>query len=207
VATLLTHDASVTTRHALTSPSLRTWLAEDWAILFSHPNDFVSCDLEMDRWLVIARGAFSDRRVRPIALGTAATRDQSWVTQLTGDERAVLLEDPRQHHFGPVDVQAPVLHQEIEQAGRRFVLIIDNLLRVHKTFSYEQVSSLPSPLELLGWAHALRAKQAARQTAVTENGGAGRQLPSREVPLFAARRHKHRVPQPACTLIPRARAI
>jgi alkyl hydroperoxide reductase subunit AhpC len=175
VATLLlTHDTSDTFQHALSSPSLRTWLDGDWAILFSHPNDFVSYDLEMDRWVVITRRAFADRQVRPIALG----QDHGWVSEVSGEAGAVLLEDPKREHFGPVDLQAPLLREEIERAGRRFVMIIDNSLRVQKKLAYESLAGLPSPLELLGWADALRAKQAAKHTVVTESAGARRLPPS-----------------------------
>jgi hypothetical protein len=82
----------------------------------------------------------------------------------------VLLEDPRREHFGPVDLQTPMLREQIEQAGRRFVMIIDNALRVQKKFCYDSLSNLPSPLELLGWAGALRAKQLAKQAANAKTG-------------------------------------
>ena len=205
------HIASGTIQHALSSISLRAWLDNDWAILFSHPNDFVSYDLEMDRWLVITRRAFADRHVRPIAFGApshdgGAKQDEGWVTQVSGDERTVLLEDPRQQHCGPVDLQAPVLREEIEQSGRRFVMIIDSALRVQKKLSYDSLSDLPSPLELLGWADALRSKQIERQTATADTER--RRVPAaRPHPLFAARRHKHRIPQVACAPVPHARAI
>lgn len=88
----------------MTPPSLRAWMRDGWAILFSHPDDFVSSDLEMDRWLVITRRAFAERQ------------------------------------------------------GQRFAMIIDNALRIRKMFTYSVLTSLPSPLELLGWADALRAK-------------------------------------------------
>jgi alkyl hydroperoxide reductase subunit AhpC len=156
VATL--HIAG-TAQQSLTSPSLRTWLRGGWAILFSHPDDFVRYDLEMDRWLVVTRHSFAERGIRPIALATPAHDPQrSWVTQVSGDSRAVLLEDPTQQHFGPVDLQTPVLREEIEQSGARFVMIIDDELRLQKMFSYATLSDLPSPLEFLGWAEALRSK-------------------------------------------------
>ena len=186
------------TSPGMSSPSLRTWLRDGWAILFSHPDDFVRYDLEMDRWLVITRRAFAERRIRPIELA-APTLDpeHSWVTQVGGDSRAVLLEDPAQQHFGPVDLQTPVLREAIEQPGRRFVMIIDSELRIQKTFTYQGLSNLPSPLELLGWAEALRVKQMATAATVETNS---RVAPHRHVhPFFAARRHKHRIPQIACT--------
>jgi alkyl hydroperoxide reductase subunit AhpC len=170
VATLLLtpHSSAGTQRtacavqHTLTSPSLRAWLEGDWAIIFSHPDDFVRYDLEMDRWLVVTQRAFAARGIRPIALDSPALDPEtSWVTQVIGDNRTVLLEDPTQQHFGPVDLQTPVLREALEQVGQRFVMIIDGELRQQKVFSYDTLSGLPSPLEFLGWAQALRTKQLA----------------------------------------------
>jgi alkyl hydroperoxide reductase subunit AhpC len=142
------------------SPSLRAWLRGDWAILFSHPDDFVRYDLEMDRWLVVAKRAFAERGIRPIALASPTSDpEQSWIPQVGGDNRSVLLEDASQQCIGPVDRQTPVLRKEIELAKRRFVMIIDDELRRQKIFSYGTLSNLPSPLEFLGWTEALRAKQ------------------------------------------------
>lgn len=146
----------------MTSPSLRAWLRDSWAILFSHPDDFVSYDLEMDRWLVITRRAFAERRIQPIGLASPTLDpEHSWVTQVSGDNRAVWLEEPAQQHSGPVDLQAPVLREAIERADQRFAMIIDNTLRIQKMFTYNVPSNLPSPLALLGWADALRVKQTA----------------------------------------------
>ena len=157
-----TQRTACAVQYTLTSPSLRAWLEGDWAIIFSHPDDFVRYDLEMDRWLVVTQRAFAARGIRPIALDSPALDPAtSWVTQVIGDSRAVLLEDPTQQHFGPVDLAAPVLREALEQVGRRFVMIIDGELRQQKVFSYDTLSGLPSPLEFLGWAQALRTKQTA----------------------------------------------
>ncbi|MDB6088498.1 MAG: hypothetical protein JWN85_1282 [Gammaproteobacteria bacterium] len=212
MATLLlaTRNTSSSALRTMTSPSLRTWLREGWAILFSHPDDFVRYDLEMDRWLVVTQRAFAARRIRAMSLASPAREvDRSWITQVDDDKRTVLLEDPARESFGTVDLQAAALREEIEQPGRRFVMIIDTALRKQKLFTYNDLSNLPSPLEFLGWADALRAKQA---TAVQTNrhfvpDTHGRLVPAAHAQqFFVARRHKHRVPQVACKLATQVRA-
>jgi alkyl hydroperoxide reductase subunit AhpC len=163
-----THSADL--QQTLTSPSLQAWLRGDWAILFSHPDDFVRYDLEMDRWLVVAKRAFAERGIRPIALASPTSDpERSWITQVSGDNRSVLLEDTSQQCFGPADLQTRVLREEIEQTKRRFVMIIDDELRQQKIFNYGTLSNLPSPLEFLGWTEALRAKQHRWNLVATSN--------------------------------------
>jgi hypothetical protein len=92
-----------------------------------------------------------------------------------------------------VDLQAAALRDEIERPGRRFVMIIDDALRMRKVFTYDDHSSLPSPLEFLAMAEKLRA----RRGAAAENNS--RPAPDcRARHLVTTRRHKHQVPQIAC---------
>lgn len=146
----------------LTSPSLRTWLCEFWAIVFSHPEDFTPCDLEMDRWLVVVRHAFSERGIRPLGLASRALYlDRSWVSWLNLDTCTVMLEDAVRQHSPAIDLQTRDLCEDIASSRQRFVMIIDGALRKHRTFTYTARLGLPSPLEFVGWADALRARQAA----------------------------------------------
>jgi hypothetical protein len=151
---------------------------------------------------VITQRAFAARHVRPIALASASSagelrEDHSWVSQVSGDARTVMLEDPRQRYFGPVDLQAPVLLEEITRLERRFVMIFDNALRVQKKFVYASLSDLPSPLELLGWADALRARQVASRTTPAS---AVRHRPTPTSPPGATNTASHRSPARPCLM-------
>ncbi|MDB6044389.1 MAG: hypothetical protein JWM63_2940 [Gammaproteobacteria bacterium] len=195
---LASRNAPVRSGHASTSLSLRTWLREGWTILFSHPDDFVRYDLEIDRWLVVVQRAFAARRIRPLALASS-TQDveRSWISQVSGDTRRLLLDDLSRQGSSAVDLQSHALRAEIAVPGRRFVMIIDSELRTRRTFSYSSLSDLPSPLEFLGWADTLRTKQAADTGARSASATAARE--QREPQLYSARRHKHWHPGGACS--------
>ncbi len=139
--------------------SLRSWLDEGWTLLFSHPDDFVRCELELERWLSIVQGALITGGVRPLALAKPGGRlDAGWVTQSTGDERAVLIEEPAEQRYHDwLDVGARRLLDEIRTMTQRFVMLVDPMLRVRRTYAYEAPERLPSPLELVRWIGALRA--------------------------------------------------
>jgi len=143
------------------SVSLRAWLREGWAVLFSHPLDFVRCDFEMDRWLAVIQGAFNGTRVRPLALaanGTVAAA--SWIAAVSGDSRRVVLCAPAASPRAR-DLPAARLHTAIASlTAERFVMVVDESLGRRRTFLYDALDQVPSPLELLGWADAARARQA-----------------------------------------------
>lgn len=141
--------------HALASPrgatvSMRSWLDGRWALLLSHPDDFIRSESDIDRWIEDARHAFQAAGVRPLAVARLGQEiDTGWVTRVCGDPRIVVLHEPGDGCSAYVDRGALRLHEEIAGTGGRFVMIVDPALRPHRTFVYSDLDDLPSPLDLI----------------------------------------------------------
>lgn len=145
-------DRQVTDRFI--SSSLCTWLNGNWALLFSHPGDFSCRDLESDRWLVVLQQTFAVAAVRPLGLVSGmSSHGANWVTEVGGSSATVLLEEsPRR----PFELHAWVLRDAVSQASSRFAMIIDESLRLRRTFAYTLRDQLPSPIDLAEVAGKLR---------------------------------------------------
>lgn len=138
--------------------SLRSWLAGRWGILFSHPADFTQEQMETDRWVSVLSRSFGERDIAPVALARPG-RDlgQGWIGDLAavGQRRAATL--VLEPSAGPLaDPATGALRALIARGGPRFAMIIDSNLRCRRALHYRPPAELPSPLEIIGWAVALR---------------------------------------------------
>lgn len=114
--------------------------------------------MEMDRWVCVLGRSFGERGVAPVALArTGRSPEQGWLGRLAalGQHRAaaLALEPPA---VPLADLATGTLRALIARSGPRFAMIIDSNLRCNRTLSYRLPAELPSPLELIGWAVALR---------------------------------------------------
>lgn len=138
---------------------LRRWLDGRWAILLSHADDFVKCELEIDRWLGIVGDAFARARIRPLALSRQSCPiDQGWVSQLSGGPCVVSLHE-RSDGRSRLDLRARQLRDEIAGTRQRFAMIIDSTLRGRTLRVYGAAEPPPSPLDLVRLACRLRDEQ------------------------------------------------
>lgn len=158
MATLMpTHDV---VQHPIAASSLHAWLQGNWALLFSHPDDFACNDFEADRWLVVLQQTFAAAGVQPLALASHMSAPfNSWVTD-AGGAAAVLFDNGRPSQ-DVVDLNACALHDAISRAVSRFVMIIDDSLRIRRTFVYTAQNPLPSPLDFAATAYKLRTSSTA----------------------------------------------
>lgn len=131
--------------------TLRDWLAGDWGLLFSHPEDFQEHSLEQDRWLTIVGEELRACGVKPLACATQPSqRDASWASRVMNDWRTLRLD-------GPVaDLAARALRPEIAALGVRFVLLVDAGLRRRAALPYRPARMTLSPLDLAAAVSTLR---------------------------------------------------
>lgn len=139
--------------------SLREWLGEHWGIVFSHPGDFEQEQVERDRWIHVLRRTFDAHEVRALALARdardAREKPHGWLAEL-GDDCAAMLAMTQIPHGALLDLRSLALRAAITRSGTRFAMVIDDELRCRRTLRYRMAVDLPSPIELVGWAVALR---------------------------------------------------
>ena len=156
---LLDTEGSIESRPAVRS--LQDWLSGAWGLLFSHPDDFAPNDVEADRWLVLLEQSFAVARVRPFALAS----DQNacgWLAHVNGEPingeqaRVVLAEANYLPHI--FDFRVHALREAIARSDSRFVIMLDDGLRLRRTFKYSLQDRLPSLFDLVAMIGQIRTR-------------------------------------------------
>jgi hypothetical protein len=150
--------------------SLRSWLAGDWGLLFSHPDDFAQYDIEADRWLVLIQEAFATARLRPFGLARHPDATlHGWIAEVNGGARSVTLTERR---YWPhiADFRTHALRDSVQRSRSRFVMILDAELQLRRTVFYSPSRRLPSVFDLISMAEKARGADARSHVAETVFG-------------------------------------
>lgn len=146
--------------------SLRAWLRDRWAILLSHPEDFAQEQLEVDRWVSVLSRSFDACGVAPVALERPGRESrQGWLGRLGALDHGAAAVLALEASPGTLtDFATGALRALIARSGSRFAMVIDPDLRCRRALSYRLPVGLPSPLDLIGWAAALRKRDRAEES-------------------------------------------
>jgi alkyl hydroperoxide reductase subunit AhpC len=129
----------------------------DWALLFSHPQDFGPAPSKMHRWLEQLRYELNARRVRAIEVRReGGASSASWIDQLQLDPELVRLREPPFAAADPISFAARALRAELLTQSCGFVLIIDGALKRRGVLRYSAGRSDVSVFDLLASIDALR---------------------------------------------------
>ena len=167
VAALPDGRLETSARQVRGAASLRAWLGDRWAVLFSHPDDFAQEELEKDRWVTVLSRSFRGCGVAPVALARSECDPaQGWLGNLAAlyPESAAIL-DVDSPPGTLADLSAGALRAHIARCSPRFAMILDSSARCRRTLSYRLPTELPSPLDLIGWAVSLRKRDRAGENA------------------------------------------
>jgi alkyl hydroperoxide reductase subunit AhpC len=153
-------DARLTNATALVD-----WLQGAWGLVFSHPQDFATMDLEADRWRYLVHASLDAANVRALRLHSSEQGFTSWIEQMTGAAPWLVLERRKRVSSEDFAARAGALRSELARATGRFVAVLDDDMRLRRTFAYEAGQRLPSLFDLIAYAELLR-KQTTRRSPV-----------------------------------------
>jgi hypothetical protein len=161
------------------------WLGGQWGLVFSHPDDFASLDLEADRWLSIVGDAFTGARVRPLRLHSSEQRFASWIERLSDAQPLLVLERRRRVSSDDLSARAAALRSVLSRMKDRFVLVVDERIQVRHIFTYQPSARVPSVLDLIAYAALLRSEGAEERAAQVQSNVISLPYRDRAAPVYA----------------------
>lgn len=141
-----------------TAASLFDWLDGRWGLVFSHPDDFATFDLEADRWLALVKEAFANTNVRALAVASSRPRFATWIELLDGADPLLVLEPTKSAGIEESVANVGALRSALARATSRFVMIVDESLNLRRTFTYALSDRLPSLLDFAAMVARVRAE-------------------------------------------------
>ncbi|HKQ83653.1 MAG TPA: hypothetical protein VJS42_15785 [Steroidobacteraceae bacterium] len=141
-----------------TAASLFDWLDGRWGLVFSHPDDFATFDLEADRWLALVKEAFANANVRALAVASSRPRFATWIELLDGADPLLVLEPTKSAGIEESVANVGALRSALARATSRFVMIVDESLNLRRTFTYTLSDRLPSLLDFAAMVARVRAE-------------------------------------------------
>ncbi len=129
-------------------PELRTWLAGDWCLLFSHPQDF-QARIKGRRGLEQLRQQLRMRALRVLGVTPIGLPESSWVDELQGDRQIVWLREPSAEATDEFSAAARRLRDELLTPQTPFALFVDGDLQRREVLQYSAGRDYVSIFDLL----------------------------------------------------------